>query len=250
MKKTLSIILTTAIIFLIITPIKPSAISLQCNDSDVNIHLEKFQEIYSTDSTQLTAYVLKSVENNELDRHVALNALLAIFQQNEHDYAIIEALSWLVATDEMQSSLTEDELDILRDIMSPPSYNKTYITGDIEIRYTYSSDTVPQFVISLATAIYQAETSLISGLSLNRPRSNVITNRFHFYIINATSPGVSNQGEAYTIPEYTLGFRTSYSVFPNVSSSQMVSNLITYQKGSAVHEYTHAITHDYINIGT
>ena len=190
--------------------------------------------------------VLRAVESNKIDAYAALKRLLDIYEQLGESTELIKAVSELRTRTDVYNKLTNEEIETVRAITAAPSYNQYYISGNFEIRYTASSSSpVPTFVLSLASALNQAESSLITGLSLSRPESNIYTHRYHFYVTSASS-----DYEAYTIPEINVnGERTAYSVFPNISSTLMGSTLSTYKQGTAAHEYMHAIIHKYRNSG-
>ena len=190
--------------------------------------------------------VLRAVESNKIDAYAALKRLLDIYEQLGESTELIKAVSELRTRTDVYNKLTNEEIETVRAITAAPSYNQYYISGNFEIRYTASSSSpVPTFVLSLASALNQAESSLITGLSLSRPESNIYTHRYHFYVTSASS----DYG-AYTIPEINVnGERTAYSVFPNISSTLMGSTLSTYKQGTAAHEYMHAIIHKYRNSG-
>lgn len=113
-------------------------------------------------------------------------------------------------------------------ILSAPSYNQEYKVGNFIIRYNSSSSTVPTYIQSVMTALQAADTSLVTGLSLNRPKSNWLgTAKYHVYVTSDSSTSA-----AYTQPETHLGIRTSYIVIPNITD--LTQSLDDFMQGTVM----------------
>lgn len=123
-------------------------------------------------------------------------------------------------------------------------YNKRF--GHFLICYNYSSDITPQFITSLAVALQAADTSLVGGLALNRPISNEQgTQEYHVFVLDYK---VIEEYTAYCYSKVSSsGVRTSFIVFQDIKD--LTKEATHSQKGTAAHEYMHAITHTYRNNG-
>ena len=198
---------------------------------------------YNADNAAV--YIMKAVEGKKLDKINALGELISLYNQYGKSINIVCAMSTLMDDPYFSQNISDEQSEIIREILSTPTYNKTYISGNFEIRYNSTSNSTPVYIISLMNALTTIETSFITDLSLNRPQSSILTHRYHFYV---TSDYDSNSNPAATFFGFTSGFRTSYSVFYGIQDADLNSSLTTYEKGTAAHEYMHAINHNYFNL--
>ncbi len=147
-------------------------------------------------------------------------------------------------TIEVQCVKNIDELLVDRsvtDSLGPDDFTKHKSFGHFIIYYNSSSDTTPLFISSLASALQEADTSLVNGLSLNRPRTNSQgTLRYEVYVTDMVygtgSPAVCSLN-------VENGTRVSNITFYGITN---LNNALTLkQQGTAAHEYMHAIIHTY-----
>ena len=193
---------------------------------------------------QRMEYVKEALENGDVSKAEALNFYFDVYAKSGRCPELYEQISIICEDTAFYEGLTKEEQEIISRILSPPSYNRTHSVGYFNIYYTYPTPTpVPAFITSLMTALETADTSLAGGLTLTKPKSTAIgTAKYHVYVTSDYSDSV-----AYCQPETTLGVRTSYIVYPNITNAMLGKNITDYNKGDAAHEYMHAIIHTYRN---
>ena len=145
---------------------------------------------------------------------------------------------------ECEESLEQERSSETQDF-KPEDFNQNKRFGHFLICYNSSSNVTPPFITSLASALQEADTSLVGNLALNRPTSNVEgTQEYHVFVIDYVE---LIDASAYCKPYIDgSGNRTSFIVVQDITD--LSTELTLLQKGMAAHEYMHAITHTYRNI--
>ena len=207
------------------------------------VYIGDFVESYSYEveysDEQKMLMVETAAEKNSITKTEALNFYIDYFEEHGRSPELYEKVSSLASDSAWFETLSSTQQSNVNVILSAPSYNKEYKVGNFIIRYNSSSSTVPTYIQSVMTAIQAADTSLVTGLSLSRPKSNWLgTAKYHIYVTSEAS-----DSPAYTQPEINLGIRTSYIVIPNITD--LSGTLSAQMQGTVAHEYMHAITHDY-----
>ena len=229
---------------------KLSTASLLSSSSQIlsgKVYIGDFVESYSYeveyDDEQKMSMVETALNKNGISKTEALNFYIDYFEKHGRSPELYEKVSSLITDSDWFETLSSTHQNDVNVILSTPSYNKEYEVGNFKIRYNSSSSTVPTYITSVMTALQTSDTSLVTGLSLNRPKSNWLgTAKYHIYVTSEASDYA-----AYTQPEIHLGIRTSYIVIPNITD--LSGTLSAQMQGTVAHEYMHAITHDYRSIG-
>ncbi len=185
--------------------------------------------------------LIDAVQKGKKNKTDTLLILLDLYNIYGKSSKLVSAISLLIDDCDVQESISSEQSEIISEILSTPSYNKTYILGNFEIRYNSNSNSLPVYINSLMNVLNSVDYDFVTNHSLSRPQSNVFTHRYHFYVTSDYLPYA-----AVTYNEITLGLRTSYSVIYDIQNSDLDSNLSTYEKGVVAHEYMHAINHKYL----
>lgn len=229
---------------------KLSTSSLLRSSSQVlsgKVYIGDFVESYSYEveysDEQKMSLVETALSKNSISKTDALTFYVDYFEKHGRSPELYEKVSSLKSDSTWFETLPSAQQSDVNVILSAPSYNKEYEVGNFIIRYNSSSSTVPTYITSVMTALQSSDTSLVTGLSLNRPKSNWLgTAKYHIYVTNESS-----KYAAYTQPETNLGIRTSYIVIPNISD--LTVSLDDFMQGTVAHEYLHAIMHGYRSSG-
>jgi len=229
---------------------KLSTASLLSSSSQIlsgKVYIGDFVESYSYeveyDEEQKMSMVETALKKNSITKTEALNYYIDYFEEYGRSPELYERVSSLTSDSAWFETLSSAQQSDVNVILSAPSYNQEYKVGNFIIRYNSSSSAVPTYIQSVMTALQASDTSLVTGLSLNRPKSNWLgTAKYHVYVTSDSSTSA-----AYTQPETHLGIRTSYIVIPNITD--LTQSLDDFMQGTVAHEYLHAITHDYRSSG-
>lgn len=212
-----------------------------------NVYIGDFIESYSYEvqytDQQKMSLVETALSRSSISKTEALAFYVDYYDKHGRSPELYEKVSLLKSDSAWFETLSSVQQDSVNAILSTPSYNKEYEVGHFIIRYNSSSDTVPTYITSVMAAIQSADTSLVTGLSFNRPKSNWLGSaRYHIYVT-----GEASDYPAYTQPETNLGIRTSYIVIPEITDLSV--SLDARMQGTVAHEYMHAITHGYRGSG-
>lgn len=215
-------------------------ICMEASVGDITESCEYTTPFITNSAIQYVESIEELLRKDRTSKVDALNSCLDSFFTYGRSQELIEQVLALKEDTLFYETLSSEQKAVMEEILSVPSYNKSYRSGYFVIYYTSSSNTVPVFITSLMSAIQAADTSLVGGLDFQRPRSNEQgAAEYHIYVSKE-----KYAGSAYCMAfGDNSGVRTSYIVFPNITDLSVKLDL--FQQGIVAHEYMHAINHTY-----
>jgi len=149
---------------------------------------------------------------------------------------------------ECGEEVLSQESDMVKGISTIPNGLDDYAEfGFFRIHYNASTKADTTFITSLGAAFQAAETSLVGGLSFNRPTGYNEDTKYDIYVTADSNPQDSTNSATCWRTVTEDGVRKSWIVFYKINDLSVEPTL--FQKGTAAHEYMHAITHTYRNNG-
>ncbi len=149
---------------------------------------------------------------------------------------------------ECVEDLLNRETDLSRETSSLyDDLNKSEVFGYFVIHYKSTSKEVPTFITSLGEAFLAAEESLRIGFSFNQPLGDKGDEKYHVNVIENLKPNSSTTAATCYCSINESGARVSYIDFYGITDLSEEATL--FQKGTAAHEYMHAITYTYRDSG-
>ena len=201
----------------------------------------EYDIVYS--NKQRLELIKEAVDENIITKEEALQLYFDIFYEHGISSELYDYVTLLKNDLSFYNTLSEEQINYFNQILSVPSYNKSYSLGRFEIRYESYSSTTPNFILSTMSALQNIDASLCGGLSLAQPRSNSSgPAKFYLYVTSATSSDGS-KGECFSTTE--SGIRISYIVIYEITD--LNATPLKYQNSTVAHEYMHAIVHIYGN---
>lgn len=190
----------------------------------------------------------KSSVTSENEKIVCMEACVGdITEKREYILSCYEKKESEAFCEECAGILPVQEINSKRNQLSIPlGLEKSEVFGPFMIHYSSSTDTVPTFISSLGLAFQAADASLGGGLSLLRPIGHEADAKYHIYVTDESMEGNSNAVGACFPLINSAGVKMSYIVIYKVEDLSKEATLI--EKGTAAHEYMHAITYRYNNL--
>lgn len=215
-----------------------------CMEASVGDITESYEYTIPFSTVKYVESIEELLMEDRISESDALNSCLERFYNHGRSQELIDQVLALKENTLFYETISPEQKAVVEEILSPPSYNKSYRSGNFVIYYTSSSDTVPVFITSLMSAIQTADASLVGGLSFQRPRSNEQGTAEYYIYVSSQTDGSSAYCASFVNDS---GVRTSYIEIRYITDLSV--EVESYQQGTVAHEYMHAITHAYRALG-